>query len=440
MLNYGIDGVVFPELRELMNIAYSGRMHGGVDMLQHSINALSSLRVIETASRLVDGTGITNYSRFTRLFELYKKAIPGLEGLAEAEFLEIVTVYKKALTIQLRTQGREKDIKLFLYLAIVLHDIGKTICVTQHYTIGKVMARRVFERMGFDPADAELAGFLVSNHSLYHRLLTGSDSYEGFSIGVGKVKGNNPEEAIHAATAMMCLADDGGISQEGFLTSGRAKSIINMVTKPGINFVDRDEPRGRDYNNQVMRLSRHLNYKQNKKEVLAKLNDIKPLLSEIYIRDPGFEAFLDQASFFYTRFAVLYMDAQALVNFYYLAYKYAKTCGITEQPWIYLASENKITPEQAQILNAALSKVKLWEEDASAEELARRFNIGLERAFENPNQKIIMRVNIAQPKEPQAGLDRAESKYKSDTYKTYGNPFRRMLEKEIKALDRKSVV
>ncbi|MCM8827476.1 MAG: (d)CMP kinase, partial [Candidatus Omnitrophica bacterium] len=443
--NVGILELI-PELEELINIVYPGEVHGRVSMFEHSINALRSMLFIEEASYTVGDNEIIDYRKFSKIFKQFKNLIPSLEDLGESEFLEVIKIYKKATELNLLTQDRQKDFKLFLYLCILLHDIGKSVCVSQHYTLAKIMVKKVFEHLGFDQNDQRLASLLVGNHSVYHRLLTGSDSYAGLIEEINKVKGSNSLESVLASIAMMCVADDAGISQEGFLTLRRLKSIIDVVTKPQINFVDRDEPvlEDSDVKEILLRISRQLDYKLRKKEVRAVLIDLEPLLLDVVKKDKEFKSFMLRTFFFYTRFAIQYMNAQALLNFYYLAYKYVQAVSINEIPWVDLAWEKEVSATQARILNEKLSKVKLWEEPLLSTsnpdpnnviKVALQYSINLESAFENPSQKIIMRILTQEPKEPKASIEKSEAKYQRDIPKGFVRGYRRLLSNEEEILE-----
>ena len=158
--------------------------------------------------------------------------------------------------------------------------------------------------------------------------------------------------------------------------------------------------------------------------------------------DTGFRDFLLTADFFYVRPLLFGLRSDAILSFYYLVYKYTQALGITEQPWVYLASEKEVTPEQAQLVNAVLAGANLWQEAGlqnnprreSLEARALALGFGLEPAPEN-SQKIIIRINLATPGEPKMSLELAKKKYDEDTRKEFGQPYRRLLEQERAVLD-----
>ncbi|MBN2570658.1 MAG: HD domain-containing protein [Ignavibacteriales bacterium] len=62
---------------------------------------------------------------------------------------------------------KDKDI---LYLAVLLHDIGKPINLTGHEIIGAEIASSICEKLGYDEEEIELVKFLVRNHLLMEQV------------------------------------------------------------------------------------------------------------------------------------------------------------------------------------------------------------------------------------------------------------------------------
>src|SRR5208283_1081075 len=52
-----------------------------------------------------------------------------------------------------------------LYLALLMHDVAKAV-EGDHSIVGAEMTRKLALRMGFDPAEAETAAWLVRHHLL----------------------------------------------------------------------------------------------------------------------------------------------------------------------------------------------------------------------------------------------------------------------------------
>lgn len=441
-----------PELKELLNVAYTSEMHARATMFEHALNAIKALSYIENAAKLVDETGINNYEQFKIVLEDYKEFMPGLKKMTESEFWELIRFYKKSLTLQFDRKG---DAKIVLYLAILFHDISKSINLAQHYSMAMPMARRVFVRLGFNEQDAELAAFLVGNHSIYHRLEGGSYSYDGLLNEINRVRGNNDIETILASLVMMVVGDVGGIVGGKYLTPEFLKSLAIMVGNADKNFAGKDEPKEYlpegatklvEHSKAVRRLAKQFDYHLSEDKEKDKRIELEKILSKISEEDKGFISFLETAVL-HTKPTVYHFMSQSLINFYYFAYKYAQAAGIIGWTWVYLAFEKEITVEQAKKMNVILSKEKLWEDARlkgnpaveTVKDVASEFSLSLEPAAENPQQKIIVRINLEEPKEPKASIELAEAKYKKDSRKAFGRDYRRLTSGEEEVLKKAGI-
>ena len=238
---------LIPEFKELLYTVSSGTIHDSHSMYEHSLLSLRSLFYIEEAARLLSGAIgnlslaqlkagktdiLTNLSAeeaeyLEYVFGKYKQGIAGLSDMTVEDFLEIVWAYIKATSILLTTPQRENDAKVLLYLAVLLHDIGKAVSIRQHILLGPQLIEGILSRFGFNAADIGLARIFETHHSFSTRIYDGYDSYRTLVSHIGA---NNPQlENVLSAILMMNLADLGGIISEQALTTARLRDYVSKI-------------------------------------------------------------------------------------------------------------------------------------------------------------------------------------------------------------------
>ncbi len=121
-----------------------------------------------------------------------------------------------------------------LYLAILLHDLGKGVSGTDHVSAGMELAQRCLERLDLEPQDRETVLFLVADHlamsAALRRDIFDSETVRSFSETV-----QSPERL--KMLALMTYADITAVNPEA-LTPWKAENIwqLYIETANYLNF------------------------------------------------------------------------------------------------------------------------------------------------------------------------------------------------------------
>lgn len=142
---------------------------------------------LEACRHLVRDDGVHEYSVYEHTF----RVVRAIDGMESGTFL-----------------GDVKDSipdRAPLYLAALLHDVGKRIDVPRHAEIGEQMARKVAERLQLEASLAESVAWLVRNHLVMARFLRLRDlndaaTYEEFAALV--------KDPVHLALLTVLTAAD----------------------------------------------------------------------------------------------------------------------------------------------------------------------------------------------------------------------------------------
>ncbi|MFA5099363.1 MAG: hypothetical protein WC547_00575, partial [Candidatus Omnitrophota bacterium] len=264
---------LIPELKELLYVASSGTLHNSHSMLEHTLSSIRSLVYVEEAANLLadmigdktlaqtiaavqeiilakksDAAAFEQKQALEYYFKQYKEEAPYFSKITMEDFTGIVWAYTKAGQMSLSTPDRANDAKVLLFLAIVLHDIGKTVAIRQHLMLGTEMSEKIFERAGFNAADIQLGKLLVEQHSLTTRISAGYESFGRLNAEISEVVTvQDRKEEILNAILVLNFADMGGIPDQGILAAAQAKE--DVATMGRTQFV---EDKGEDVEAQAI--------------------------------------------------------------------------------------------------------------------------------------------------------------------------------------------
>jgi len=123
----------------------------------HTMNELNVLGLLLTEFKEIVGFFTTDVSNRYTFDEHSLLAIENLEALSTEEN-EMGRLFN--LT-------ERKDL---LYLALLLHEIGKPISIEGHEIIGSEFAFSICTRLGYNPTDTELVSFLIKNYLIMEQV------------------------------------------------------------------------------------------------------------------------------------------------------------------------------------------------------------------------------------------------------------------------------
>jgi [protein-PII] uridylyltransferase len=111
-----------------------------------------------------------------------------------------------------------------LYLALLLHDIGKAVPGTNHLVTGLEIAQRCMERLGLDPADRDTISFLIASHLEISATLR-RDIYDPKTVEAFSEKVGTPERL--KMLSLLTYADIKAVNAEA-LTPWKAENVWQL--------------------------------------------------------------------------------------------------------------------------------------------------------------------------------------------------------------------
>ena len=142
-----------------------------------------------------------------------------------------------------------------LYLALLLHDLGKASAGESHTSGSVEVASHVLERLGLSEQDSETVTFLIANHLEMSATMRRRDIYDPETVHAFANKLGTPERL--KMLALLTLADISAVNPDA-LTAWKAENIWNLYMAT-LNYLNRsvDDDRFRATENaaQVARVS-----------------------------------------------------------------------------------------------------------------------------------------------------------------------------------------
>ncbi|MDD5774375.1 MAG: ARMT1-like domain-containing protein, partial [Candidatus Omnitrophica bacterium] len=366
---------ILPELKELENVSYT-QSHNGFNMFKHTVQALRRMYYIEEAVGISD----QNSEAFLRALEGYKRDVPGASDLKKEMFIRLVQIYSKALEVKLTTPDRAwpLDKKLFLFLSILAHDIGKNISVQQHLTFAQPLTEQVFARLGYTEEDRKLAAFLTTNHSMLStRINVGYETHLSIENRLAQFAVADRPSAL-AAAAMIDIADIAGVGYGFDLSADKISAIVNRADPQNLTRTDLDHA-----------IAGRISGLLGKHRLSAKTQEVIALIEEANGKTSrnAFKEFMASVPLYYALPMVEQLSATGLANLLYVAFLFSQNNNIVD-PFIYFFSEKKPGDEETKIVDNLIKHGKLWNKNSSAIKYA-DFGLEIKQGFDSSNKIVV---------------------------------------------------